>query len=224
MIIQEHNDGPLPRLIMINGVKTAGKGEVAKQLMKWNYTLIKFATPLKNMIRSLLRDAGIPEEEIENYIEGNMKEEPIQEIGGAPCRTLMKTLGVDWRDIISPSLYADIGYRRVSSLLSQGKSIVIDDFRFEQEYEAMKCFMPSLWLVCNEKAEKNRDTHVSEQELDRNRFNVVIENNTTLSNLHRQIDKKMEEMLSSGKRKRNISIPKIGWRYEKKDKLDKISG
>src|SRR5690554_1154119 len=91
---------PDSKLILIHGLKFSGKSTLASHIMeKYGYERVKMATPLKNMVRSILRDAGIRGERIEEYIEGDFKETPIAELGGTTSRRLMMTLGEEWRNM-----------------------------------------------------------------------------------------------------------------------------
>lgn len=194
-----------PPLIAVHGQKHSGKGEIAKALRFHNYRVIKFATPLKNMVRSLLRDAGILEEEIERYIEGDLKEVPIPEVEGATARYLMQTLGVEWRDLISNHLFARICARRVINLLKQGNRLVIDDLRFPAEKAAIDELVapvmlelfreghrrPIWWRIQRPSIEAASDSHASERPLDGSSFDHTFVNDYTLKALHLEVDRQL---------------------------------
>jgi len=132
-----------PQLILIHGLKYSGKSTLASHLIdKYGYERVKLATPLKNMVRSLLRDAGIDEGLIEDYVEGHLKEEPIAELGGTTSRLLMMTLGEEWRNMHTYMLWVNIAHSKIASMLKEGKKVVVDDVRYPFEVEAMRSFDP----------------------------------------------------------------------------------
>jgi hypothetical protein len=130
-------------LFLIHGLKYSGKSTLAERLMeRYGYVRVKLADPLKNMVRSLLRDAGIASDMIERYVEGDLKEAAIAELGGTSSRRLMMTLGDEWRNMHGHMLWANIAASKVEKLLSEGKKVVVDDVRYPFELERMTAFSP----------------------------------------------------------------------------------
>lgn len=135
-------------VVLIHGLKYSGKSTLAEHLMgAHGYVRVKMADPLKNMVRSLLRDAGIPETEIERYVEGDLKEVPIAELGGTTSRRLMMTLGDEWRNMHGHLLWANIAAAKTSSLVAKGCRVVVDDIRYPFELETMARFEPAKLVV-----------------------------------------------------------------------------
>lgn len=135
-------------LFLIHGLKFSGKSTIAERLMgKHNFVRVKMADPLKNMVRSLLRDAGISEDMIELYIEGDLKEVPIPELGGVTSRRLMQTLGDEWRNMHGELLWTNIAEAKTRKLLAEGHDVVIDDIRYPFEMNAMAKFAPLTTVV-----------------------------------------------------------------------------
>jgi len=131
------------KLILIHGLKCSGKSTLASHLIeKYGYKRVKMATPLKNMVRSLLRDTGIEEALIEEYVEGDLKEVPIAELGGTTSRRLMMTLGEEWRNMHTHMLWVNIARAKIASMLASGKKVIVDDIRYPFEVEAMEAFNP----------------------------------------------------------------------------------
>ena len=116
------------KIICLTGPKGSGKSHFSKLTVdKLNYTLIKFADPLKNMLRAI----GLTDREIE----GELKEKPCYLLGGQTPRYAMQTLGTEWgRKIVSTDMWTDIFLNRVSN--SPG-NIICDDMRFPNEYECL---------------------------------------------------------------------------------------
>lgn len=98
------------RIVGITGFKGSGKDVLAAPLVRRGFLLLKFAGPLKNMIRSLLRDQGVDDEMIERIVEGNLKETPIREFSGCTSRWAQQSLGTEWgRVCLGESFWADVG-------------------------------------------------------------------------------------------------------------------
>jgi hypothetical protein len=130
-------------LVLIHGLKTSGKSTLASHLIdNHDYVRVKMADPLKNMVRSLLRDAGIPAGTIEDYIEGDLKEVPIAELGFTTSRRLMMTLGEEWRNMHGERLWVNIALSKITKLLEEGRNVVVDDIRYVFEMEAFSALNP----------------------------------------------------------------------------------
>lgn len=121
-------------LIGLTGYAGSGKSTVAEWLEAKSFTRLKFADPLKNMIRSLLRDAGVPYEEVDDYIEGRRKEHTTPLLGGRSPRWAMQTLGTEWgRNCMGEDFWVKAAMARY-----QRGRVVFDDCRFQNEAEAIK--------------------------------------------------------------------------------------
>lgn len=210
----------------------SGKSTVARYLgQTYDFEIVSFATPIKNMIRVLLSAAGYCDLIVERFVTGEYKEHPIWEIGdflpeyaiamldalgplpaevtdragaqaslimwglthfryGVTSRRLQQTLGTEWgRDSIHPDLWALIARDTVHCHRDAGRSVVIDDMRFPNEYD----------LVLAEGGEARRivrpgavvtSTHVSEGQLDGIHM-PEIWNHVGLTDLHRAVDRSL---------------------------------
>ena len=95
---------------------------------------MKFADPLKKMIRVLFEASNSSPARTEQAIEGCYKETPLPELGWNTPRVAMQTLGEEWgRQIMGEDLWTEIYLDRVYALLSKGKSVVTDDVRYPNE-------------------------------------------------------------------------------------------
>jgi len=122
----------LPLVIALTGPAGSGKSTAARHLVSTHgYTLVKFAGPLKAMMRMV----GLADREIE----GDLKEEPSAVLCGKTPRYAMQTLGTEWgRDIIGPDFWANVWFDMAADVLDQGGRVVCDDCRFDNEAEAAR--------------------------------------------------------------------------------------
>jgi hypothetical protein len=119
-------------IIGITGYAGSGKSTAAKHLVeRHGFTLVKFAGPLKAMMRCL----GLGDREIE----GDLKEEPHPVLNYKTPRYAMQTLGTEWgRDLIGQNLWVDAAMASAATVIDQGGRVVIDDCRFPNEAAAIK--------------------------------------------------------------------------------------
>ena len=131
----------LPRIIALVGNAGAGKSTVADYLMREHgYVLIKFAGPLKAMLRAI----GLDDEEIE----GSRKEQPCDLLCGKTPRHAMVTLGTEWgRDLIGVDFWAGLWQEEAAMHLNAGHIVVVDDCRFPNEYAAVKEIGGMAWHI-----------------------------------------------------------------------------
>lgn len=124
----------LPTLIGLLARKGAGKDTAAEVLLCRGYQNVKFAGPLKNMLRSLLAYQHVDAETIERMVEGDLKEEPTPYLAGKTPRFAMQRLGTEWgRDLIGGDFWASAGIACAGDLPT-----VITDVRFPNEVQAVE--------------------------------------------------------------------------------------
>jgi hypothetical protein len=147
----------LPRIIALVGNAGAGKSTVAEYLQEVHrYQLVKFAGPLKNMLRAI----GLDDEEIE----GSLKEQPCDLLCGKTPRHAMVTLGTEWgRDQIGVDFWAGLWEEEACAYLNSGQLVVVDDCRFPNELEKVLRRRGVVWrIVRPEHAGSSIPTHRSE--------------------------------------------------------------
>jgi len=117
-------------LIILTGKAGAGKSTAANYLAQHHgYEIVKFAAPLKNMLRAI----GLTDSEIE----GHNKERPCDLLCGNTPRHAMQTLGTEWgRDCIGEDFWVGVWRAKVKRLLGAGVNVVTDDCRFANELAA----------------------------------------------------------------------------------------
>lgn len=164
-----------------------GKTAAAKELVRRGFVSVKFAKPLKDMLRSFLKSGGYSERMIERMVEGDLKEVGIPDFGASP-RMLMQTLGTEWgRETIKESLWVDMAKRRAFQFMSAGLSVIVDDMRFPNEYDALRSIGGQVWKIVRPETAAAH-THQSEGALDNHFFERVIINDGTLSALYEVVE------------------------------------
>jgi hypothetical protein len=123
------------KLAGLAGLAGSGKGACADYLVqRHGFVRVKFAGPLKAMLRALLREMDVGPVTIERMIEGNLKEVPSPYFNGFSPRHAMQTLGTEWgRDLIGEDFWVDAWRSAVSERLKAGSKVVVDDCRFGNE-------------------------------------------------------------------------------------------
>lgn len=125
-------DKHLPKIIGLHGYAGVGKSKIADYLSAAHgYTLVKFAGPLKGMLRSL----GLGHEEIE----GSLKEKPSRLFNGKSPREAMQSLGTEWgRANFGDEFWVNLAMERVFDVIDAGGCVVLDDCRFDNEAMAIQ--------------------------------------------------------------------------------------
>lgn len=120
-----------PKVVAFTGLAGSGKSTAADYLVSLGYQRVKFAGPLKAMMRAM----GLSED----HIEGPLKELPTPLLAGKTPRYAMQTIGTDWgRDMIGPTLWTGLWHATVSDVLDYGGRVVCDDCRFPNEVEVVR--------------------------------------------------------------------------------------
>lgn len=162
----------MSHIIGLTGRIGVGKSFAAKVLHARGYQRVRFAGPLKAMMRQL----GLTDE----HIEGALKEVPCALLGGKTPRYAMQTIGTEWgRDMISPSLWIDVWKERVKSL----DLVVTEDVRFPNEAEAVRALGGVLVRI--ERGDTFKPAHASEV-MDF-AADIVIRNDSDLSQFREDI-------------------------------------
>lgn len=149
-------------LIGFTGRKGSGKDTAATALTARGFHLQKFADPLKDMLRALLRFQGVSEETIERMMEGDLKELETPFLGGRSPRRAMQTLGTEWgREIVNGDLWVNVAVRAAH----QRERVVFADIRFPNESAAIRNAGGCVYRITRG-ALTDDDAHVSERLID----------------------------------------------------------
>ena len=168
------------KLIALAGCAGSGKSLAASKLMQLGYIRVKFADPLKAMLRTLYQGRGLEEWQIHARLEGVLKEKPDPYLEGKTPRHAMQTLGTEWgRDAIHKALWVNAAMDRVKRLMSKGEKVVIDDCRFASEAAAVH-EAGGIVVMIERDGLFNVPTHQSE-ELNGLSLDYLIRNDSTIS-------------------------------------------
>lgn len=127
----------LPTLIALYApMMKSGKTEIAKVLqLQHGFKTVKFADPFKEMIEGLLRKGGATPALVERMIDGDLKEQPIPNLG-VSVRVMTQQLG-SWGRAVHPDFWVNLATPTIHDYLQAGFNVVVDDLRFPNEYEAI---------------------------------------------------------------------------------------
>jgi len=125
---------PLVRIVGLTGAAGSGKSTAAAYLEREHgYKRMRFAAPLKDALRRILRGALLDDHTIERMIEGDLKEVPQAVLLGKTPRHAMQTLGTEWgRNCIGGLFWVNL-MRHAIGALPAGTRVVVEDVRFENE-------------------------------------------------------------------------------------------
>lgn len=154
------------------GLIGSGKSTAAAYLTKHGgFQRVRFAGPLKKMMAAL----GCSIEEVD----GALKEQPCELLGGATPRYAMQLLGTEWGRNLHKQLWIN-AWKVAVKRLPPGVSVVADDVRFQNEADAIREMGGAVVLI--ERPGLAQGAHASEG-LD---FDVdaVIQNHGTIEDLH----------------------------------------
>lgn len=188
-------DSTLPPIIGLYSASAgSGKSEVARILAyNWDYELVKFAAPLKGMARGLLASMGFDVNEVEEMVEGDLKETVIPGFETVTPRRIMQTLGTDWgREAIDNDLWVTVAISKARKIIEQGGRVVIDDCRFANEFDAIRAAGGSIYEVSRPNPSREMISRY-EGNLTGFRFDGYIPNNGTLMDLRRVVISALKE-------------------------------
>jgi hypothetical protein len=117
-------------VVGLSGFAQSGKTTAALYLeKKYGIKRRHIAEPLRAMLAVLLKANGLSSEMITRYLEGDLKELLIPELG-VTSRYAQITIGTEWgRELINPDLWANTWKRGVAD----GESVMNDSVRFPNE-------------------------------------------------------------------------------------------
>ncbi|MEY9147638.1 hypothetical protein [Bradyrhizobium elkanii] len=122
-------------VIGLSGFAQSGKTTAALYLeKKYGVRRKHIAEPLRAMLAVLLQANGLSSEMISRYLEGDLKESVIPELG-VTSRYAQISIGTEWgRELISQDLWANTWARGIAD----GESVMNDSVRFPNEAAAIR--------------------------------------------------------------------------------------
>lgn len=176
------------KLLAFCGLAGSGKSTAADHLVSaHHFRRLRFAGPIKRMIRCLLVESGANLIEAVEMVDGNQKESPTPLLGGKSPRFAMQTLGTEWgREIIAPDLWRRILLSKVKRCREDGLSVVVDDLRFENEAVALKEAGFTILAVKRPGTMFTVEQHSSEQQV--LTFDRILLNNGPVEKLRADLD------------------------------------
>lgn len=126
------------KLLALTGPAGVGKSTIAAALeARYGFRRVRFAAPLKDMLRAFYRAQLLTEDRIEDRLEGHLKEVPDPLLGGTTPRCAMQTLGSEWgRGLVHADLWVRAWERMARAALEAGP-VVVEDCRFANEANAV---------------------------------------------------------------------------------------
>jgi len=170
-------------LIGLCGPAGAGKNTVADFLS--GFTQIAFADSLYECVSTI---TGIPVAKLKDR---DMKESVIPWLGKSP-RQMLQSMGTEWgRDTIHPEIWIRIAMNRAGQEMAAGRSVVINDVRFDNEAQAVIEAGGEVWQVTRPGwtcLAAEAAVHQSEAGISRHLIARTIDNSGSLDDLRLQLD------------------------------------
>lgn len=175
----------MPQVIGLCGYAGAGKTTVANILCREHgYTRLRYAAPIKAAVAAIIAAGSGDTAYARRCVDGDLKEHPCAELGGATPRVAMQTLGTEWgRRYLGELAWLNIMQMRAGALLAEGRRIVIDDVRFKDEARQVRRLGGPVLLVQRADVVR-RSAHTSE---DLPPYDAVIRNDGDESDLAKSI-------------------------------------
>jgi len=178
------------RLIGLTGYAGTGKDTVRTILEQdHGFYGLAFADPLRNMLNTLLENAGLGTRWI---TERELKEQPI-DVLDVSYRHMAQTLGTEWGRNLQPDFWLRIAGAHIVNKRRQGERLfVISDVRFINEAEWVRESGGELWRIHRTQAAPVRP-HPSEREVDHIEPDLVLDNSGSVDALWAAVDNAINE-------------------------------
>jgi hypothetical protein len=184
-------------IIAFTGLKGSGKDTAASIIINkctW-LSLVKFADPLKSMIRALMISRGAEYHETYDYIEGDLKEEPNLFLSGITTRWAMQSLGTEWgRNLMHDNFWIHAAEDRIKELHARNITPVFSDVRFPNEVDFIRRNNGILIKIIRPGLDQPA-THPSEQYIKDIKANITIVNDGTIIELEQALLRELHEWL-----------------------------
>lgn len=190
----------MSNIIAITGKLGSGKSELVKTFLKEGYTLLKFASSLKDLVSKLLNvDREFIENNKDKYSEyiisyevlANELDLTVEDITAVrestkfeTIREVLQFIGTDIIREYSPTWHAD----KLDAKITPGVKYCIDDLRFLNETSIINRHGGTIVRIARNtrSVDGHGTTHSSELEQDRIAADYTIDNDGTLIELEEQ--------------------------------------
>ncbi|NTA48114.1 deoxynucleotide monophosphate kinase [Agrobacterium tumefaciens] len=168
----------MPPVIALTGLAGSGKSTASKYLVETHgYQLVKFAGPLKDMLRAI----GFGEDDIE----GSDKELSNSLLCDKTPRHAMQTLGTEWgRKCIGENFWTGLWVDTATGIIAKGGRVVVDDCRFPNEADGVRKLGGVVWRLVG----RGGIAGAHESEAGCGAADVDIRNIGGIDGLHHQLD------------------------------------
>lgn len=168
------------KLIGLTGVAGSGKDTVGQMIVDRDPRCrrVAFAEPLKKGLQAML---GLDY----RHTDGELKEVPIDWLGGVTPRKLMQTLGTEWGRSIDGDIWVKAAMRQMGT---DPSPVIFTDVRFENEARAIVESGGRVYRVIRSCNPVTVPSHASEQGIDGQWITASIFNDGTLAQLSAAVD------------------------------------
>jgi hypothetical protein len=147
-------------IISLTGKPECGKSTAAKFLRdEYGFAHINVGDTIKEMLGAYYRLIGLPQDEVERRLYGDLKEKPDLYLRGKAPRYAMQTLGKEWRDLINPDLFAFAWDLRCNG----HANVVADGMRYPEELGPLKARGGFVVNITRPGTENNGGSHIAEK-------------------------------------------------------------
>lgn len=173
------------KVIVICGRGQSGKSTAAGLLaQRAGYRVFSFADPVKRMLLAMGQGLGMEPRHL--FGTNDDKNEPLEVLSGKSARFAMQTLGTEWRQLLDMDLWVKHMLMRLKH--TDANRVVIDDMRFQHEYEAMLAYGATIVGIESPRQGVTNSTHASEQWDFKSTGMPVIQNDGSLEDLLVKLD------------------------------------
>lgn len=147
------------RAIGFTGKPESGKSTAADHIAeKYGLARINVGDPIKAMLAGLYKWSGLSDSDIYRRLYGDLKEKPDPYLNGKTPRYAMQTIGKEWRDLISPTLFVD----RWKEVAVASGGVAADGMRYADEVGPLRELGGVIVHVIRPGTESAGGTHVAE--------------------------------------------------------------
>lgn len=195
-------------IVGLTGRKGHGKDTAASVFVEHGFRQLRFADPLKAMLRAFFTQFDLDPELIERKVEGDLKEVPCPLLRDKTPRHAMQTLGTEWgRCLIADDLWVVALQMRATAL----PNVVVSDVRFPNECEAIHAIGGLVYRVdAGKRVPVNEfSAHSSETAVDALSVDGVIWNEGSVVDLTGQVRQLVGELTSRHSERQVAGAPPV---------------